>query len=135
MKILTCSNQIRVDWVGVSLSSLSLKLLLSVAVLVTLIQGEVWAQKPPLLKQQVPCLMVWLINFLVLVPLWDVGQQFGLASKSDGFFCKKVPKLCRVWMGRFAMGRLRCAEHIMQSRACNMLQAYSTTSYHVHLHK
>lgn len=50
--------------------------------------------------------MVWLTHFLSLVPPWGASQPFGLGCKSDGFYLKKVPKLCGLWMDRFALGRL-----------------------------
>lgn len=91
-----------------------LKLLLPVVVLVTLIR-EAWPRTPPpplfKTREEVPCLTVWLTNFHVLVSLWGVGQLFGRGCKSDGFFFKKVPKLCRLQMGRFALGQLRHAQH------------------------
>lgn len=136
VEILTCGNQIRVGWVGVSLSYLSQTLTPCGCACHSDLRRGMAPETPSLKTQQeVPCLMVWLTNFLVLVSLWAVGQQFGLGCKSDRFFFQKVPKLCGLRMGRFALGRLRRAQHIMQSRARNTLRAYSTTSHHVHLHK
>lgn len=112
MEILTWGNQIGgcLGW-SISFFSNSYSLWLCLSL---------WSEKhgpehppPPLFKtrEEVPCLTVWLTNFHVLVSLWGVGQLFGRGCKSDGFFFKKVPKLCRLQMGRFALGQLRHAQH------------------------
>lgn len=113
------------------------------AVLVTLIQGEVWPHKFPPFKtqQEVPCFTVWLTRFLMLAPCGVLAYSLiGFSSKMCHQNCVNYSgQIChgRVCLGQAQMCSYHRAHyvHIVQSTAHDMLQAYSSTSHHMHLCK